>query len=155
MKKKDIIRKLINRIGDDNQVASSRVSIIGQPSRQWMIFNLLLYLCDVNEFVAMIKHPIGSVRVYGYLGLEYNGYPDLELLKNRLLLDRSIVNTFEGCLLQVDLVANCTKETHRWYDKESSLSFLKKISKNDLLRERLIRDLLSDKAFHSISLIED
>src|SRR5690606_23747488 len=120
-----------------------------------MIFNLLLYLGDVNEFVAMIKHPIGSVKVHGYLGLEYNGYSDLELMKSRLLLDRSIVNTFEACLLQVDLVANCIKETHRWYDKESSLSFLKKISKNDLWRERLIRNLLSDKAFHSISLIED
>jgi hypothetical protein len=141
------ILQLINIIGEDNEVASNRVSISGSPSKQWLSFNLLLHLCDVEEFVKMTENEISSIRVYGYFGLIFKNYVDLDNVRKKLLLDYSIVNTFFGCIKSISIVAECVTNSEEWINNESTKKFLQNISNDEVRKNKLIENLINKKKF--------
>ena len=142
------IFQLINIIGENNEVASNMVSIGGTPSRQWLSFNLLLHLCDVDDFITMTESTIGSIRVYGCFGLICNNHVDLNIIKKKLLSDYSWVNTFDTCIKGRSTVARCIKDANQWIDYESTRKFIQNISSDNRRRNRLIEDLVNEKFIH-------
>ena len=139
-KREDVVSRLKTILENEINLNAPGIRIDGMVSRQWTAFNLLLYFCDVEEFVAMTESPIAAYRTYGYYGLVYHNNQNITSIHS--VTQISTVNTFlestDGRNLVNSSVINC----NHWFNKTEIDEFLEEIRNNETYRNQIIQEVL-------------
>jgi len=129
----------------NNMVATQFVGNAGIPSRDWYCFAYLIYLCRNEELVQMTSDSSPAVRLYSYIALVHNKYTDLAPIKNRLSADTASLTSFQGCILESITVADGVASIDYWYHKESTITIIETLRKDEEYRNTLYIDIINKK----------
>lgn len=136
------IRKLIKK---HNTVSTVGIGYAGTPSKFWYAFAYMVYLSTEKELIEALEEKSPALKVYAYIGLVQNKYPDTTVFQNKLLQDNSELNSISGCILEETTVKECVLPYKKLYSPDLLHRIVAKLQSEEKYKNELYEDLIYEK----------